>query len=114
MSLPANFSGMPQEQLHHHFRNVCLEFKKTVKSTKEINVLDEQLERFINVCKHMNWPQKNTDVYRKNGIEKAANRVITEYRRYIQALQSDEHAINQDLLEAISEVEGYFHSLKAT
>lgn len=108
MPLPASFSGVPQEQLHHHFRNVCLEFKKVIKSSKDINELDIQMDRFINVCKEMDWQPKNSDVYRKNTAEKAVNKVINEYRNYSKALQSNsEQAISQDLIEAISEVESH-------
>ena len=113
MSLPANFSGVPQEQLHHHFRTVCVEFKKIIKSSKEINELDVQMDRFINICKEMNWQSKNADVYRKNEAEKAVNKIVNEYRRYIKALQTDsENAIAQDLTAAISEVESLLHSSK--
>ncbi len=113
MSLPANFTGVPQEQLHHHFRNICIEFKKVVKSSKDINELEVQMDRFINVCKGIDWPQKNSEVFRKNQVDKIFNRLMTEYKRYITALQSDtENASSQDLTNAISDVGNLFETLK--
>jgi hypothetical protein len=113
MSLPASFSGMPQEQLHHHFRNTCIEFKKVAKASKDINDLEIQMDRFMNVCKGINWPQHNSDVFHKNQVEKSINKVISEYKRYLNALQNNpENAHSQDLIHAITEVGNLFENLK--
>lgn len=115
MPLPANFTGVPREQLHHHFRNVCIEFKKVIKSSKDINDLEIQMDRFINVCKGIDWPQKNSDVFRKNQVEKNINKVLTEYKRYITALkENSDTAPSQDLINAISEVNTLFQNSKAS
>lgn len=113
MSIPANFSGMPQEQLHHHFRNVCLEFKKVVKSSKDVEELELQMDRFMNVFKGMDWPHKNSDVLRKNPQDKVLNRLITEYKRYLEDLRTNaEKALPQDLINALSEAEGLLETTK--
>ncbi len=106
MSLPANFTGTPQEQLPHHFRNTCLEFKKTLKSTKDTAKLESELDRFINVCRGMNWNHQNTETYHKNENEKAVNKLVKQFKRYLADLQSDEdNATPQAVIETISDIE---------
>lgn len=113
MTLPFNFSGAPQEDLYHHFRNVCIEFKKTVKSTKDPSKLELEMDRFINVSSHMNWHHSNSDVYHKDEGEKSNAKILREFRRYIKALQTNSSQANpQDLLDAISEVERLIKSVK--
>lgn len=115
MALPANFSGYPSEELHHYFRNVCIEFKKTLKSTTDQTALSEQIDRFKDACKQMNWHQKNTGVYHKGTGDKAATRVVDEYNRYVIALTKTPFEANpQDLLDAIAQVEMLIKEKKAT
>lgn len=113
MSLPSNFAGMPKEELHHHFRNVCLGFKKTVKSTKDINELELALDRFINSSRQMNWHHKGSEVYHKDEGEKTSMKVLTEFQRYIQSIKSDpDSADPKGLLDAISSIERMILNLK--
>ncbi len=115
MALPANFAGNPGEELHHYFRNVCIEFKKILKSTRDQKLLGEQIDRFKDACKQMNWHHKNTGVYHKNPGDKAATRVADEYNRYVIALAKTPQTANpQDLLDAISEIEGLVKGSKGT
>jgi len=114
MSLPANFSEVPKEELHRHFRNFCIAFEKVLKSSKKIDDVAFEVERFIDLSKQMNWHQKNGDVFRKDEGDKAANKVIAESQRYLKSLQTkDPTATPQDLLDALKEVERLILSLKA-
>jgi hypothetical protein len=115
MSIPANFSGNPQEDPRHYFRKLIVEFKKTVSSTKDVEKLNAQIDRFFNVSKEMNWNHKNSGVYHKDEGEKAANKVVNEFRRYINALQVDpKNAQPQDLQNALSEIERLLSSAKVS
>jgi hypothetical protein len=112
MSLPANFTGGPQETLNHHCRNVGLEFKKTIKSSKDASELKMELERYINVINNLDWHEKNSNVYRKKESEKAINKINKEFERYIKDLESDQQKANpQNLLDAIAEMEQLTQSL---
>ena len=115
MELPANFSGAPGEELHRYFRNVCNEFKKTVKSSKELEKLNWEMERFIDISKQMNWHQKPSAVFHKDEGAKATTKVISEFQRYMQSLEAEQKNANPHyLLEALSEVERLIQNLKAT
>lgn len=106
MSLPANFSGAPQEQIHHHFRNVCLNFKKTLKTSRDMTEIQMQLNSFYNLCRHMDWNEKNSDVFHKNSAEKAINKVIKDCERYLQGLENEQGPITaQDVINDLNEVE---------
>lgn len=115
MALPQNFASNPGEELHHYFRNVCIEFKKTLKSSRDQNILGQEIDRFKDGAKQMNWHQKNTGVYHKDPADKAVEKVINEYNRYVIDLNENPQAANaQDLLDAIVQVEALIKSLKAT
>lgn len=113
MSLPANFAGMPGEEIHRSYRNICIEFKKMIKNSTNIDELQEQMIRFINASKQMDWGRKETGVYHKNNGEKACDKVWNEFKRYIMALATQNKEANpQDLYDALSEVERLVDSLK--
>ena len=109
MPLPANFSGYPHEELHRYFRNLCHEFKKTIKSSKNSIELQQCMDQFIDASKQLDWHQHNTGVYHKEQGEKAANKVWDEFKRYVLNLDK---ANPQDLLDAIGEVERLFDTIK--
>lgn len=112
MSLPANFASCPQEELHHHCRNVALELKKTIKSSKDISELKMALERYLNVVRHLDWHQKSTGVYHKDGSEKATNKLVREFNRYTADLESNQKQVNsQVVLDAVTEIEQLIQSL---
>lgn len=114
-SLPVNFSGPPGEELHRSFRNICVEFQKTIKSSKDILELDQQIDSFIDISKQMDWHHKNSGVYHKDPGAKACDRVCSEYMRYRTLLQKDEINANpQDLVDALVQVEQLIRGLKAT
>lgn len=106
MPLPANFSGFPAEDPSRDFRNLCIEFKKLIKSNKDSVELQTAMEGFINACRSMDWHSKTSGVYHKEAGEKAAQRVFSEFDRYIGELRKSQSSANpQDLLNAIGVVE---------
>ncbi|MBS0616310.1 MAG: hypothetical protein JSR58_07165 [Verrucomicrobia bacterium] len=115
MPLPNNFSGAPHEEPHRYFRNACIAFKKTVHETKDLNLLQDEMEKFINAAKQMNWHPKTTGTYHKDEGAKAADKVWKEFDRYFRDLTKDAKAASpKDLLEALTEVERLIHNLKIT
>jgi len=115
MSLPANFSEEPGEELHRYFRNALIEFKKVVKYSKDIDQLQIEMERFLNASKELNWHHKNPQAYSKDKAEKATGKVWTEFKRYIMDLQSNPQKVSsQALIDALSNVEQMVLSMKVT
>jgi hypothetical protein len=113
MSLPVNFSGFSGEELYRHFRNVCIEFKKLIKTSQDLTELEQEMNRFTHTSKQMQWHHQNSGVYHKDQGDKAIHKVWTEYKRYFTALESGDAKANpQDLLEALSSVEKLIDSLK--
>lgn len=100
MSIPYNFAGRPQEELHHHFRNVCIDFRKVAKASKDPSQLDEQLDRFISTSKEITWLDAKIDG------PKAVKKAIGEYQHYIKDLQSNpKQADPKNLINALADVE---------
>jgi hypothetical protein len=115
MSLPANFGQNPTEEPHRFFRNVCIQFRKAILSSKNYQMLESEIENFINASKEMNWHVKNSDVYHKDQGEKAVQKVLSECDRYYKSLITDpSSAVAQDLIEALAEVERLVDNFKAT
>lgn len=113
MSLPANFSSMPGEEPHRIFRNICIDFKKCIKSSKNIDDLQEQMLRFINASKQMNWQHHQSGVYHKESGDKACDKVWAEFKRYIMGLATKNSEISaQDLINALADVEKMIESFK--
>lgn len=114
MPMPANFSA-PTEEPHRYFRNLCIEFKKAIHSSKDLNLLQDEMEKFINASKQMNWHHKDSGKYHKDAGEKAAGKVWKEFDRYFRDLSSNPDKANaQDLLEALAVVEGLIQSSRVT
>jgi hypothetical protein len=115
MTLPNNFAQAPHEEPHRFFRNVCIQFRKVILTTKEHKQLEPEIENFINASKQMNWHLKPSETFRKDAGEKALQKVLTECERYYKALIADpSSATSQDLLDALSEVQRLIDTLKAT
>jgi hypothetical protein len=117
MSLSSNgqgYSGFPEEEMARHYRNVLLHFKKTIQTSKDIDELKSEMEHFMNSSRKVTWPHHTSGVYHKDEAEKAVGKVITEFERYITALQKNpsELAPHQDLLEALLIVESMLDRLK--
>jgi hypothetical protein len=115
MPLPANFSGQPREELHRIFRNTCIEFKKLIKSSKNIPELEQEMLKFIGECKAMDWHTHNTAVYHKDEGKKLAEKILAEFKRYKNDL---EPLLNKadpaDLLNALDAMEQYVKNYKVT
>lgn len=112
MSLPANFTTPPGEDPHRYFRNTCIEFKKLLKNTKDIDSLQIEMEKFIGASKQLDWKHKTTGVYHKSEGEKAAEKVWNEFKRYILVLATNPYRGNpHDLIDALSETERLVESL---
>ncbi len=106
MTLPANFAMRPGETPRHYFRNVCIEFKKLVQATRNIDELEQAMQNFINTSKNMNWHPESSGVYRKDVGEKAAEKVWSEFKRYIESIRNGtNHVYQKDILQAIDDVE---------
>jgi len=115
MALPENFSQNPKEDLHRVFRNLCIEFKKTIKSSKNVSQLDLEIQRFIDASKQMNWHHNSSSVFHRDEGDKATRKVLAEYKRYVDELNSNQQNANpQDLLDALAEVERLIKSYKVT
>ncbi len=115
MTLPDNFSGSPGQDLHSYFRNLCQEFKKVVKASKDIDLLQIEMEKFINASRDMNWHHKPSGVYHKDEGEKATGKVWKEFKRYLfELLDHPKEANPQSLLEALADIEKIIQNLKVT
>src|SRR5580692_1448917 len=115
MPLPTNFGKGPTEEPHRFFRNVCIQFRKTILSSKNYKALEPEIENFINASKEMNWHVKHSDVYHKDQGEKAVQKVLSECDRYYKALiEAPSKAVAQDLLDALDNLERLIDSFKAS
>lgn len=115
MSLPANFSGSPNEDLHRDFRNLCMDIKNKIKTSKDPNELEWEIERFVDASKQMNWHHKSSDVFKKEEGDKTTHKVYMEFKRYVNELKFNKaKASTKDLLDAFSELEKLIQSYKVT
>lgn len=113
MSLPPQYTGQPGEEQHHYYRNVCLSLKKAIKNTTEPEELTMHMERFLNASREVAWPHSTSSVYHKDEAEKAVQKVVTEFKRYLKDLEANsEKAYPEDLLNALSIVESLIDQLK--
>jgi len=114
MAFSRQFAERPREgEPSRQFRNVCREFKKAIQTTKDIDVLQTQIEHFVNANKKVRWPHETSAVFRKDTAEKAVTKVVTEFQRYLKDVIADPSQANpQDLLDSISIVESMIDLLK--
>ena len=113
MELPANFESPPGQEPHRTFRNTCIEFKKLIMHSKDINELKQEMQKFIEEAKQMSWQKKNTAVYHKDEGEKIVDKIFTEFKRYMGDLEpflnkADPHS----LLNALDALEKYIKNYK--
>lgn len=113
MDIPTSFSMPPGESQHKYFRNLCIEFKKLVKKSDDLDLLQFEMEKLINASKQINWEHKSTDKFKKDKAEKTLSKVWTEFDRYFMNLKDNKDKSNmQDLLDAIEEVESLISEQK--
>ena len=111
----SGYSGFPEEEMSRHYRNILLRFKKTIQSSKNVDELKSEMEHFMNASRKVTWPHHTSATFRKDEAEKAVGKVVTEFQRYITALQknpSQSRATHQDLLEALLIVESMLDHIK--
>jgi hypothetical protein len=113
MELPANFESPPGQKPHRTFRNTCIEFKKLILNSKDINELKQEMQNFIEEAKQMDWQRKNTGVYHKDEGTKIVNKVFVEFKRYMGDLEpllnkADPHG----LLSALEAMEMFINDYK--
>jgi hypothetical protein len=112
MSLPPSYVGALNEEQHHFYRNVCVDLKKAIKSSQDCNLLREKMDRFLNASREVAWPHHTSETYRKDQAEKAMQKVANEFKRYVTDLENGTGANPQNLLEALSRIEGMIDILK--
>jgi hypothetical protein len=115
MELPASFESPPGKEPHRVFRNTCIEFVKLLKTSKNINELNQQMEMFIDESKQMHWHSKNTAIYRKDEGKKLTDKVLTEFKRYMTELEPYlNRADPAPLIAALKMLEQFINSYKVT
>jgi hypothetical protein len=114
MNLPVNFSTPPGKEPHRFFRNLCIEFKKLLQSSKDLTKLEAVMGDFLNASKEMNWHNKNTGVYHKAEGDKIVSKVWNEFKRYTLTLQSGTQADPEFVLTAIDDAISLINAMKVT
>ena len=115
MELPASFESPPGEEPHRAFRNTCIEFRKMLKSSKNLNELQDQMQKFIGESKQMNWHVKNTGVQHKDEGKKLADKVLSEFQRYIKDLEPYlNRADPSSVIEALKLLEQFINNYRVT
>jgi hypothetical protein len=108
-----NTSGFPEASSLRHFRNTLLQFKKALQTSKDSTELHVQMEHFLNASRQVTWPHHTCDVYHKDEAEKAVDKVITEFQRYIKDLEHPTSlASSKDLMDALFVVESMLDRIK--
>jgi hypothetical protein len=96
----------PEESQIRHFRNALVELRKTIQFSRDVNELTMQMEGFINANRQVNWPHHTKSVFSKVEPEKAIEKVLTRFRRYLKELETNPNPESyQDLLDAVTVVE---------
>jgi len=112
MPLPTNFSGLPGEEIRHYFRNLCIDFRKAVKD-KDRGEIEQQMQRFIDASRQIDWHHKTSGAFHKDAAEKAAGKVFNECKRFIADLAAKPAEANSRyLLEALTIIEEMVERLK--
>ena len=107
------YPGYPEKSFIRHFHQALLQLKKTIRSSKDIDELESHMEHFINANRRVTWPHQTSAVFHKDEAEKAVQKVVAEFQRYIQDLQLQKPQESyQDLLDALSIVESMMDRLK--
>lgn len=115
MPLSESFERAPTETPHHYFSKVHRELKKAVQSSKNTELLEREMQTFIDACKQMNWHYQTSSVQHKGEGEKVANKIHTEFKRYILDLKSNSsRAQPEDLLTALRLMETLIAAYQVT
>ena len=103
--LPASYKTSPGQNPHSYFRNLCIEYKKILKTSKDINLLQNEMDKLINASKELKWREDLKKPLNQEAGEKAIAKVWHEFQRYIETLTSSSNANFQDLLTSLDEIE---------
>ena len=104
--VPVNFSTSPGQSPHKYFFNLCLQFKKKLKSIKDVDVLEDEMQSLINASKELKWIEPKHHVYKKNEGEKILDKIFSEFKRYSKDLRDNSKKANpQDLTYALDELQ---------
>ncbi len=115
MSLPVNFARPPGESPRHYFRTLCINLKKCLHKSTDIEQLKFEMQRFVDAVKQLDWHYKNSEVYRKDEGYKAQEKLWAEFVRYIEVLQTNpKEAKVQDLIACLDEIEGLIDTWKVS
>ena len=107
------FPGFPEEKSVRHFRNILIQLKKTLMSSKKIDEINQEMEHFINANRKVVWPHQTQEVFRKEEAEKAIAKITTEFQRYVSDLKKHQGKESfQDLMEAILVLESIIDQIR--
>lgn len=104
--LPSSFKVPPGQDPHSYFKNLCIEFKKLLKESKDTDLLQNEMVKLINASKDLQWNEDHKKPLKWEAGEKAISKVWDEFKIYINQLSSEKEDYNyQDLLDAIEEIQ---------
>lgn len=107
-----SYSGFPEPSFIRRYRNILLQFKKTIQSSTDLDELQREMEHFLNINRQIVWPHHTSDVFHKDEAEKAVGKVVKEFQRYIKDIKQHKPTSYQDLLDALLIVESMMSHLK--
>lgn len=103
--IPKNFSSATGQENHKYFFNLIVEFKKLLESSRDIDMLQIQMEKFLNAAKDMNFKKEKKEIFKKDEAEKIISRIWNEFKRYLEYLLKKEKQTNlQDLLDEMEKL----------
>lgn len=82
-----SYPGYPEPTLTRHFRNALLDFKKTFEISKDREELQLKMEHLLNTSQKVIWPHETSGVFSKDAAEKAMEKLITSFQRYLKDLE---------------------------
>lgn len=104
--LPSSYMIKPGQDPHKYFRNLCIEFIKLLKRSKDVELLQIEMEKLFNASKDLTWKEDHNKPLKQEVGEKALAKVWHEFKVYIGQLISGKEGYNfQDLIDALNEVE---------
>lgn len=112
MSLPASFTGIPGETPIAHFRRLITHLKKVLPAMKDPEQLEMEMQRFVGACRSLVWKDDKIDIHHVSDGEKAAQRVVREFKRYITDVTRNSDVSAQDLIDSLANIESLIQEHK--
>lgn len=99
-------SSSPQDP-HKYFKNLIHAFKKEITGSIDLEAMQEKMQMILNAAKEMHYTDSHKkSIFHKPETQKALEKLFTEFDRYFKTIQNNpSHAQDQDLLDALSQVE---------